>query len=83
MAASLIYFGPYLKPPVGLLPFTQFNNGFPPTVQAVIKKHPGFASLFVEPAKLQETVRLLKNPGSPQAQVYNHFRNLLVKVKKK
>ena len=81
MAASLIYFGPYLKPPVGLLPFTQFNNGFPPTVEALIKSHPGFASLFVEPAKLQETVQALKRSGSPQAQVYSHFRNLLVKKK--
>ena len=82
MAASLIYFGPYLKPPVGLLPFTQFNNGFPPTVEAVIKLYPGFASLFVSPDKLQATVQALKRSGSPEAQVYNHFKNLLVKVKK-
>lgn len=81
-ATSLIYFGPYLQPPVGLLPFTQFSGGvFPPTVQAVIKNHPGFASLFVSPDKLQATVKALKNSGSPEAQVYNHFKTLLVKKK--
>lgn len=82
MAASVIYYGPYLKPPVGLLPFTQFNNGFPATVEAVLKNHPGFASLFVPPAKLQATVQALKRSDSPEAQIYNHFRNLLVKAKK-
>jgi hypothetical protein len=79
MAASVIYFGPYLKPPVGLLPYTQFNNGYPETVETIIKLHPGFASLFVEPEKLQATVRALKNAASPQTQVYNHFKRLLVK----
>jgi hypothetical protein len=82
MAASLIYYGPYLKPPIGLFPNTQFNNGLPEPVEALIRKHPGFASLFVEPGKLQETVQALKNSASPQAQVYSHFENLLVKKKK-
>ena len=79
MAESVIYYGPYLKPPVGLFPYTQFSNGLPATVEAIIAKHPGFASLFIPPSLLQETVRALKKPGSPQAQVFNHFRKLLVR----
>ena len=79
MAANVIYFGPYLKPPIGLLPYTQFDNGLPETVEGIIRKPPGFASLFIPPEQLQDTVRALKHSGSPQAQVFNHFRNLLVK----
>jgi hypothetical protein len=77
--ASLIYFGPYLKPPVGLFQYMQFNNGLPESAKAIIKTHPGFAALFIEPEKLRDTMQALKRANSPQAQVFNHFRNLLVK----
>jgi hypothetical protein len=83
-AESKIYVGPYLKPPIGLLPFTQFNNGLPSTITGIISKHPGFASLFIPPRELSETVRSLRKAGSSQRQIYNHFQTLLVtKTKKK
>ena len=76
--SSTIYYGPYLKPPVGLLPYTQFTGGLPPTVKAIIEKHPGFAAMFIQPSKLRGTVAALKKPGSPQAQIFAHFKTLLV-----
>jgi hypothetical protein len=79
VSESLIYFGPYLKPPVGLLPYAQFNNGLPPTVEAIIARHPGFRSLFIDPSALRETVRALKKSGSAQSQLFHHFKKLLVK----
>jgi hypothetical protein len=82
-SASKIYFGPYLKPPIGLLPFTQFSNGFPAPVRGLIAKHPGFAALFIDPSELSATVHSLKNAASPQRQVYNHFQKLLVTTTKK
>jgi len=82
-AVSKIYVGPYLKPPIGLFPYVQFNNGLPATIRGIIAKHPGFASLFIAPRELSETMRALKNAGSPQRQIYNHFQTLLVPTKKK
>lgn len=79
MSEILIYYGPYLKPPVSLLPYYQFTGGLPASVEGIIAKHPGFRSLFIAPEDLSETVRALKNPGSPQAQIFNHFKKLLVK----
>jgi hypothetical protein len=80
MSNSLIYYGPYLKPPIGLNHLFQFTDGvLPPQVQALIDQYPAFGSLFIDPSELSSTVRALRNSGTPQAQLFNYFKKILVK----
>jgi hypothetical protein len=71
---SRVYFGPNVKS-AGLQHKSVHTGEFSPAVQALIKKNPGFASLFVSLEDFPRVNHELKDPGSVSAQVYKHFQN--------
>jgi hypothetical protein len=79
MQPSLIYYGPTIKS-VGLYQNYQYEGGIlSPEAEALIERYPGFKGLFIDPSKLAETAKGLKQSGSAQSQLFRHFQKLLVK----
>lgn len=74
----LIYCGPNL--PGGLLQqHTIYKGGTPKHLDNVIEKCPAFKALFVEPARLTETMIDVNTPGTVKNLLYQEVKEFIAK----
>jgi hypothetical protein len=74
----LIYVGPTVK---GLSRYSSFIGGYPEIHNAHKENCPAFTTLFIEPERLIDFEKKLKNPNSAESAFYKNVEKYFSEVK--